>query len=86
VAGVAGPPIIPVGLRGTDAVQAPHERLPHLGSAVRIGFGSPLLVSPDDLARQRLRVMTDRMMRARSPPFVASGVGSYADHSTIGVP
>lgn len=56
-------PIIPVGLIGTEDVQAPDKRLPRVGKRVVIRFGAPLW--PDlGVANQRvyLRDLTEELM------------------------
>jgi 1-acyl-sn-glycerol-3-phosphate acyltransferase len=63
LAATSGAPIVPVGLVGTDGVQAPDERLPHVGKQVGVRFGSPIRLDPDDAThRARLRDATDRLM------------------------
>jgi 1-acyl-sn-glycerol-3-phosphate acyltransferase len=61
----SGAPIVPVGLVGTAAVQAPGERLPHLFRRVEVRFGLPQWVRPAEEANDRvvLRDATDRLMR-----------------------
>ena len=62
-----GAPIVPVGLTGTEAVQAPDEPLPHLFRAVSVRFGSPHHMPALNRARRRkaeLRDATDRLMHA----------------------
>lgn len=59
----SGAPIVPIGLVGTDQVQAPDERLPHLGTKVKVHFGRPItLGSCDEVHRARLRDVTDELM------------------------
>jgi 1-acyl-sn-glycerol-3-phosphate acyltransferase len=61
----SGAPIVPVGLVGTDAVQAPGESLPHLFRAVTVRFGPPLHVTKAERVRSRkaeLRGATERLM------------------------
>jgi 1-acyl-sn-glycerol-3-phosphate acyltransferase len=56
-------PIVPVGLIGTDAVQAPDQRLPRLGKQVTVRFGAPLW--PDHHPanpRAHLRDLTEQLM------------------------
>lgn len=63
LAATSGAPIVPVGLVGTEAVQAPDQRLPRVGKDVAIRFGSPLRLSPEKATdRPHLRAATDRMM------------------------
>ena len=61
----SGAPIVPVGLVGTDAVQAPGEWLPHLFRTVTVRFGAPLEVTRGERLRSRkaeLRGATERLM------------------------
>lgn len=63
LAAASGAPIVPVGLIGTEAVQAPGELLPHVRKSVTIRFGSPLRLGPQEAhERAELRGTTDRMM------------------------
>lgn len=63
LAATAAVPLVPVGLIGTHAVQAPEERLPHLFRPVTVRFGKPLEVPSGDAAtRPALREVTDRLM------------------------
>jgi 1-acyl-sn-glycerol-3-phosphate acyltransferase len=55
----SGAPIVPVGLVGTDRVQAPDQRLPRLRKQVQLRFGEPLRLDPQEA---NLRDLTDRMM------------------------
>jgi 1-acyl-sn-glycerol-3-phosphate acyltransferase len=55
--------MVPVGLIGTDQVQAPDQRLPRVGKEVTVRFGSTLRVVPQEAnQRAHLRDVTDRMM------------------------
>jgi 1-acyl-sn-glycerol-3-phosphate acyltransferase len=59
----SGAPIVPVGLLGTDEVQAPDQQLPRVGKRVGVRFGSPFRVEPQEASRSaHLRDVTDRMM------------------------
>jgi len=63
LAATTGAPIVPVGLVGTEAVQAPDQRLPRVGKRVVVRFGSPLRLDPHDASHHDyLRAITDRMM------------------------
>lgn len=63
LAATSGAPIVPVGLAGTEAVQAPDQRLPRVGKRVIVRFGSPLRLDPHDANHHGyLRDTTDRMM------------------------
>ena len=58
-----GAPIVPVGLVGTDQVQAPGQWLPRIGRRIDMRFGAPIWPEPDALERPRdLRDLTDRLM------------------------
>jgi 1-acyl-sn-glycerol-3-phosphate acyltransferase len=62
-----GAPIVPVGLVGTEAVQAPDEPLPHLFRPVSVRFGQPHHLRAANETRRRkaeLRGATDRLMHA----------------------
>jgi 1-acyl-sn-glycerol-3-phosphate acyltransferase len=59
----SGAPIVPVGLLGTERVQAPDQQLPRLGKPVAVRFGSPFRVEPQDANKNaHLRNVTDRLM------------------------
>jgi 1-acyl-sn-glycerol-3-phosphate acyltransferase len=63
LAAASGAPIVPVGLVGTEAVQAPDQRLPRVGKQVTVRFGSPRRLDPNEAShRSQLRCSTDRMM------------------------
>ena len=62
LAAASGASIVPVGLVGTDKVQAPDERLPHVGQRVRVRFGQPIRLQPYANHRAHLRDVTDSMM------------------------
>jgi 1-acyl-sn-glycerol-3-phosphate acyltransferase len=63
LAATSGAPIVPVGLLGTDQVQAPDQRLPRLGQQVSVRFGTPIeLGQPSAGDRAHLRDVTDGMM------------------------
>lgn len=57
--------LIPVGIRGTENVQATNERLPRLGKRVEINIGSPIQVDryrDVNDSRLALRNLTDELM------------------------
>jgi 1-acyl-sn-glycerol-3-phosphate acyltransferase len=59
----SGVPIVPVGLLGTDIVQAPDQHLPRVGKRVAVRFGSPFRVGrPEANTSTHLRDVTTRMM------------------------
>jgi 1-acyl-sn-glycerol-3-phosphate acyltransferase len=63
----SGAPIVPVGLVGTDAIQAPGEVLPHPFRPVTVRIGTPQHLSrPDtkDSNRPVLRQATDQLMQS----------------------
>jgi 1-acyl-sn-glycerol-3-phosphate acyltransferase len=63
----SGVPIVPVGLVGTDAVQAPGEVLPRPFRPVTVRIGAPHQLPPAegiDNTRPVLRVATDRLMES----------------------
>jgi len=63
LAATSGAPIVPIGLVGTERVQAPDQRLPRVGKRVTIRFGRPIRLDPHDASdRARLRDVTDEMM------------------------
>lgn len=63
LAAASGAPIVPIGLVGTDAVQAPDERLPRVGKQITVRFGAPVrLDSRDAHDRGHLREATDALM------------------------
>lgn len=77
LAATSGAPIVPVGLLGTDKVQAPDERLPHVGKRVTVRFGQPIGLDQQAAShRAQLRCVTDEMMAD-----IADLCGqSYDDH------
>ena len=63
LAATSGAPIVPVGLLGTDKVQAPDQRLPRLGQRVAVRFGQPIWPDrPLSSDRAHLRDVTDDLM------------------------
>src|SRR5947209_3426700 len=64
-AAATGAAIVPVGLVGTDQVQLPEERLPHLFRPVSVRFGPPVHLSTSDgkSPASRLRATTDEVMQ-----------------------
>ena len=80
LAAATGAAIVPVGLVGTEKVQLPDERLPHLFRPVAVRFGVPKrLVAPDGRAStSRLRETTDELMHDIADLSGAEYVDSYA--------
>jgi 1-acyl-sn-glycerol-3-phosphate acyltransferase len=65
LAATSGAPIVPIGLRGTDEVQAPDQRLPRVGKRVSVRFGRPIRLDRESAShRADLRCVTDEMMAA----------------------
>lgn len=63
LAATSGAPIVPIGLLGTDKVQAPDERLPHVGQRVTVRFGQPMRLDRESASqRSHLRGVTDELM------------------------
>lgn len=65
LAAASGAPIVPIGLVGTEDVQRPSERLPHLFRNVAVRFGTPRQVPAVDPAtgKGQLRAETDTLMQ-----------------------
>src|SRR5207248_7247874 len=80
LAAATGAAIVPVGLVGTDQVQLPEERLPHLFRPVSVRFGPPVhLSAPDGKApASRLRATTDEVMQDIAALSGAEHVDSFA--------
>ena len=80
LAAATGAAIVPVGLVGTDQVQLPEERLPHLFRPVSVRFGPPVHVSaPEGKApARRLRATTDEVMQDIADLSGAEYVDSFA--------
>jgi 1-acyl-sn-glycerol-3-phosphate acyltransferase len=53
-----GAPLVPVGLIGTEEVQAPGSRLPHMFRDVTVRIGTPVEIPSE----ATLRAVTDRLM------------------------
>jgi 1-acyl-sn-glycerol-3-phosphate acyltransferase len=63
LAATSGAPILPIGLVGTDRVEAPDQRLPRVGKQVKVRFGKPIWLERHDATdRAHLRDVTDEMM------------------------
>jgi 1-acyl-sn-glycerol-3-phosphate acyltransferase len=80
LAAATGAAIVPVGLVGTDKVQLPDERLPHLFRPVSVRFGAARhLPAPDGRApASRLRATTDEVMQDIAALSGAEYVDSFA--------
>jgi 1-acyl-sn-glycerol-3-phosphate acyltransferase len=79
LAAATGAAIVPVGLIGTDQVQLPDERLPHVNRPVTVRFGPALRPATGDgsTAVKELRSTTDAIMRDISDLSGAEYVDSY---------
>ncbi len=60
-----GAPIVPLGIRGTDSIQTPDDRFPHLFTGCEFHFGDP--IRPDRFAGREgdgriFRELTDEVM------------------------
>jgi 1-acyl-sn-glycerol-3-phosphate acyltransferase len=80
LAAATGAAIVPVGLIGTDKVQLPDERVPHVNRPVTVKFGPPLRLAGEDGSTgvRHLRSTTDAIMRDISDLSGAEYVDSYA--------
>jgi len=80
LAAATGAAIVPVGLVGTDKVQLPEERLPHLFRPVAVRFGTPRRLPRQDgrASARRLRQTTDELMRDIAELSGAEYVDSFA--------
>ena len=81
LAAATGAAIVPVGLVGTDEVQLPDEKLPHLFRPVCVRFGRPrrLTVARDERASAKhLRGTTDALMADIADLSGAEYVDSFA--------
>ena len=80
LAAATGAAIVPVGLVGTDEVQLPDERLPHLFRPVAVRFGAPKRLPASDgrTSTRRLRQTTDELMHDIADLSGAEYVDSFA--------
>ena len=81
LAAATGAAIVPVGLVGTDEVQLPDERLPHLFRPVTVRFGRPRHLQAPPGGRvpaKRLRATTDELMADIADLSGAEYVDSFA--------
>ena len=80
LAAATGAAIVPVGLVGTDEVQLPDERLPHLFRPVAVRFGPPkhLRSSGGRASARRLRQTTDELMQDIADLSGAEYVDTFA--------
>jgi len=80
LAAATGAAIVPVGLVGTDKVQLPDERLPHLFRPVSVRFGRALHLPSSDgrVPTSRLRATTDEIMQDIAALSGAEYVDSFA--------
>jgi 1-acyl-sn-glycerol-3-phosphate acyltransferase len=61
---LAGVPVIPVGVVGTDKVQPIGSHFPRLGHEISISFGKPMKFDDRPLDSSNLRAITDEIMAA----------------------
>ncbi|HEX6870589.1 MAG TPA: lysophospholipid acyltransferase family protein [Micromonosporaceae bacterium] len=59
---LAGVPIVPVGVVGTEKVQPIGKKIPKLGIKVEIKFGKPMDLSGQSMDSSTLRAITDELM------------------------
>jgi 1-acyl-sn-glycerol-3-phosphate acyltransferase len=78
LAAATGAAIVPVGLIGTDKVQLPDERLPHVNRPVTVRFGRAVRLTSETTGVTPLRSTTDTIMRNISDLSGAEYVDSYA--------
>jgi 1-acyl-sn-glycerol-3-phosphate acyltransferase len=80
LAAATGAAIVPVGLVGTEKVQLPDERLPHLFQRVAVRFGAPrhLPSARGRAPARRLRESTDELMHDIAELSGADYVDSFA--------
>jgi 1-acyl-sn-glycerol-3-phosphate acyltransferase len=80
LAAATGAAIVPVGLVGTEKVQLPDERLPHLFQRVAVRFGAPrrLPSAQGRAPASRLRETTDELMHDIADLSGADYVDSFA--------
>jgi 1-acyl-sn-glycerol-3-phosphate acyltransferase len=80
LAAATGAAIVPVGLVGTEKVQLPDERLPHVFRPVAVKFGAPRHLPPSDrrVPTSRLRETTDELMHDIADLSGAEYVDSFA--------
>jgi 1-acyl-sn-glycerol-3-phosphate acyltransferase len=80
LAAATGAAIVPVGLVGTDKVQLPDERLPHLFRPVAVRFGQPRRLPSGDgrVGARHLRAATDELMADIAELSGAEYVDSFA--------
>jgi len=80
LAAATGAAIVPVGLVGTDEVQLPDERLPHLFRPVAVKFGEPwhLPTNGGRAPTSRLRDTTDGLMQDIAALSGAEYIDSFA--------
>jgi len=80
LAAATGAAIVPVGLVGTENVQLPDERMPHLFQDVAVKFGAPRHLPSSDgrASTRRLRETTDALMHDIADLSGAEYVDSFA--------
>lgn len=75
---LAGVPVIPVGVMGTEAVQPIGTLVPRLGHPVTIKFGKPLDFTGRSMDSSSLRAITDEVMAEIQKLTGQEYVGRYA--------
>jgi 1-acyl-sn-glycerol-3-phosphate acyltransferase len=75
---LAGVPVIPVGVQGTDRVQPIGSHVPKLGVKVSIKFGKPIDVIGLTMDSATLRAVTDELMMEIQKLTGQEYVGRYA--------
>lgn len=84
-----GAPIVPVGLIGTDEIQATDKKLPRLFRRVQIRFGAPMNLSryeERDADRMVCRAITDELMFELAQLTGYSYVDTYATKKAEEIP
>jgi 1-acyl-sn-glycerol-3-phosphate acyltransferase len=75
---LAGVPVVPVGVTGTDKIQPIGVHVPRLGHKVTVSFGKPMDFGERPLDSSTLRAVTDEIMLAIQGLTGQVYVGRYA--------
>jgi 1-acyl-sn-glycerol-3-phosphate acyltransferase len=75
---LAGVPVVPVGVTGTEKVQPIGVHVPRLGHKIAISFGKPMDFGDRPLDSSNLRAITDEIMMAIQGLSGQEYVGRYA--------